>query len=86
MKYDFERELKELKRLEARAKATGIDFHKKEAEIRRSLLMSYKGMTRELEVVALGKGKAFRQKVENLIEKKDVEEIHRLWSQYCEGK
>ena len=86
MKFDFEKELAELKRQESLAKTTGIDMFMELATIQRSLLMSYKGMTRELAVVALGKDRAFAQRVMNLIETKDVEGIHQLWVKYCKGK
>jgi len=86
MKFSFEKELQELKRQELLAKTTGIDMYKELANIQRSLLMSYKGMTRELAVVALCKDRAFARRVMNLIETKDVEEIHRLWMKYCKGK
>jgi hypothetical protein len=83
---DFKKELDDLKRLETEADATGIGFVRKEAEIKRGLLMSHEGMTRELMALALRKDEAFQRKVAELFDKKDVEEIHRLWIQYCEGK
>ena len=86
MKFDFRKELEELKHLESQARDTGIEMYDKLADIQRSLLMSYKGMTRELVVAALAKDRAFQQKVMDLIEKKDVEEIHNLWTKYCKGR
>lgn len=86
LKFSFETELKELKRLESLAEDTGIDMYKELADIQRSLLMSYKGMTRELVVVAAGKDRKFQQHLMDLIKRKDVEELHRLWIKHCKGK
>lgn len=85
-KFTFKTELENLKRLEARAESTGLDMYKKEAEIVRGLLMSYKGMSSELAAKALGRGdEAFQRRVSEAIERKDVEEIHRLWVEKCGG-
>ena len=86
MKWSFEKEFADLKRLEALAKLTGIEADRKVAEIKRGLLMSYKGMTRELEAFTLAQGGELLRHVSKAVENKDVEEIHRLWVKYCEGK
>ena len=85
-KFDFDKQLKELKELEAKAEASGLEIDKTQAKIFRGTLMSYKGMTRELEVFAMSQGEAFRKRVLEVVDKKDVEEIHRLWSMHCEKK
>lgn len=85
-KSDFRKELEELKRLEALASKTGVKTYQEEADIKRSLLMSYEGMARELMVIASGKDVAFQRTVKGLVDNKDVEGIHGLWTKLREDK
>ena len=76
-----------MKRLEDRAKMTGSEVDKAAANSMRTNLMSYKRMTRQLMIVmGLSKSKEFRRRVREAIERKDVEETHRLWVKYCDGE
>ena len=86
LKTDFEKNMAVLKQLEDLAKTTENEMTRLMAELMRTNMMSYKGMTRQVLVVACGKGPEFRKHVLDLMDSKDVEEMHRLWVKYCHGK
>jgi len=86
LKSDFEKNLAILKRLEDRAKMTGNELDKFAAASMRTNMMSYRRMTRQVLVVACGKSPAFRKNVLDVMNRKDVEEMHRLWVKYCDGE
>jgi hypothetical protein len=86
LKTDFEKNLAILKQLEELAKMTGNELDKFAAASMRTNMMSYKRMTRQVLVVACGKSPQFRKHVLEVMNRKDVEEMHRLWVKYCGGK
>lgn len=86
LKSDFEKNLAILKRLEDRAKMTGNEMDKFAAASMRTNMMSFRRMTRQVLVVACGKSPEFRRHVLDVMNRKDVEEMHRLWVKYCKGK
>jgi len=65
---------------------TGNELDKFMAESMRINMMSYKRMTRQVLVVACGKDPKFRKHVLDVMDRKDVEEMYRLWLKYCGGK
>ena len=79
---DFEEGIQEMKYKEHLAELVDDPYFKEEARIYRGLMMAHEGMTIELELFSL-RDETLKRKVNDLIERRDVEEVHRLWLKYC---